>query len=106
MGETTWEASGAIKELRDGAYTVAVRPHHVTPVSNANNTVALSGKVLVTELSGSESSAHFQMPGADWVSLAHGVHPYEIGAHHPFYLDPTACFYFAPDGSPVAGTAL
>ncbi|UWQ99637.1 ABC transporter ATP-binding protein [Rhodobacteraceae bacterium S2214] len=103
MGDATWQAANG---LVDGTYTMAVRPHHVTPVASAQNTVALSGKVLVTELSGSESSAHFAMPGADWVSLAHGVHPYEIGEDHPFYLDPTACFYFAPDGSLVIGESV
>ena len=105
MGTARWAAHGSAQHLRDGAYVVAVRPHHVTPIASATNTVALSGKVLVTELSGSESSAHFQMADADWVSLAHGVHPYQIGADHPFYLDPTACFYFAPDGSLVSGEA-
>ncbi|MEP2784589.1 MAG: ABC transporter ATP-binding protein [Pseudoruegeria sp.] len=105
MGAASWTAENEVRGLRDGSYTVAVRPHHVTPVVNDRNSVLLTGKVLVTELSGSESSAHFQMPGADWVSLAHGVHPYEIGAEHPFYLDPTACFYFAPDGSLVTGEA-
>lgn len=104
LGEASWHA-GAASGLADGTYTIAVRPHHVTPVASAQNTVALSGTVLVTELSGSESSAHFQMPEADWVSLAHGVHPYEIGQPHPFYLDPSACFYFAPDGSLVTGGA-
>ncbi|MEO9650415.1 MAG: ABC transporter ATP-binding protein [Roseobacter sp.] len=103
MGAASWQAAGNAGELRDGPYTVAVRPHHVTPFATDHNTVALTGTVLVTELSGSESSAHFQMPGADWVSLAHGVHPYEIGADHPFFLDPAACFYFAPDGSRVTG---
>lgn len=103
MGTASWAATGPAAGLQDGTYTVAVRPHHVTPVASAKNTVPLTGQVLVTELSGSESSAHFKMPGADWVSLAHGVHPFEIGADHPFYLDPSACFYFAPDGSPVTG---
>lgn len=103
MGDATWQTANG---LADGTYTMAVRPHHVTPVASPQNTVALSGKVLVTELSGSESSAHFAMPGADWVSLAHGVHPYEIGEDHPFYLDPSACFYFAPDGSLVTGESV
>jgi glycerol transport system ATP-binding protein len=101
MGDLSWSAAGAAAGLKDGPYTLAVRPHHVTPVETAAHTVALSGRVLVTELSGSESSAHFQMEQADWVSLSHGVHPYQIGAAHPFYLDPSACFYFAPDGSLV-----
>ena len=81
----SWALNGAAADLQDGAYTVAIRPHHVTPVSITDG-VALSGKVLVTELSGSESSAHFQMGSDAWVSLAHGVHPYEIGEDHAFYI--------------------
>ncbi|MEP3346599.1 MAG: ABC transporter ATP-binding protein [Litoreibacter sp.] len=105
MGDVSWTATGAPASLQDGSYQVAVRPHFVTPYSTAKNSVALSGEVLVTELSGSESSAHFRMPHSDWVSLSHGVHPYEIGQDHPFYLDPSACFYFAPDGARATGEA-
>lgn len=106
MGETSWAATGTSASLADGSYQVAVRPHNVTPFSTTTNTVPLVGEVLVTELSGSESSAHFRMTDSDWVSLSHGVHPYEIGQQHPFYLDPTACFYFAPDGARVTGEAV
>lgn len=103
--DASWQAQGAIADLADGAYTLAVRPHHVAPVKSDRHSVDLTGKVLVTELSGSESSAHFQMRSADWVSLAHGVHPFEIGENHAFHLDPTACFYFAPTGElAVSGT--
>ncbi|MEJ8561299.1 ABC transporter ATP-binding protein [Yoonia sp. GPGPB17] len=106
MGDATWTAKGPANALSDGDYVVAVRPHHVTPTPSNTHTVSLSGHVLVTELSGSESSAHFRLPVGDWVSLSHGVHPYEVGADHPFYLDPSACFYFAPDGATVAGAAI
>ena len=105
MGQAAWDTSGAAHSLSDGDYVIAIRPHHVTPVQTATNTVPLSGTVLVTELSGSESSAHFQMGDVAWVSLSHGVHPYEVGEDHPFFLDPTACFYFAPDGSPALAEA-
>ena len=97
----SWSASGAAAGLADGTYTLAVRPHHVSPISGAG-TVPLRGEVLVTELSGSESSAHFRLGTDSWVSLAHGVHPYRIGEAHDFHLDPNACFYFAPDGRLVA----
>ena len=100
-----WDAAGAIGSLSDGDYTIAIRPHHVAPVASDRHTVSLTGRVLVTELSGSESSAHFQMASADWVSLAHGVHPFEVGEDHEFFLDPSACFYFAPDGQLVSGGA-
>lgn len=106
MGDATWPAKGAAAGLSDGDYVVAIRPHHVVPTPSDRHTVPLSGQVLVTELSGSESSAHFRLAVGDWVSLSHGVHPYEVGADHPFYLDPSACFYFAPDGATVAGAAI
>lgn len=98
----TWTLHGDAAGLADGPYTVAIRPHHVTPVQGGAQDVAVDGTVLVTELSGSESSAHFQMGQAGWVSLAHGVHPYEIGETHRFYMDPRNAFYFAPDGRLVA----
>ena len=100
--ETSWELSGDAAALRDGIYQVAVRPNHVAPVKTQTACVPLTGTVLVTELSGSDSSAHFSIGEDVWVSLAHGVHSYEIGAAHPFYLDPSKCFYFAADGQRVA----
>lgn len=99
---TSWTLSGAAADLADGPYTVAIRPHHVTPVSHSTGDVAIDGTVLVTELSGSESSAHFEMGGDGWVSLAHGVHPYKVGETHRFYMDPAHAFYFAPDGRLVS----
>ncbi|MBM2578027.1 ABC transporter ATP-binding protein [Jannaschia sp. Os4] len=95
MGSATWAAARA-----DGDYTFAIRPHHVLPQPMANG-VALEGTVAVTELSGSESSAHFDLDGRPWVSLAHGVHPYRVGEPHTFHMDPADGFWFGPDGAPV-----
>ncbi|MCV6594330.1 MAG: ABC transporter ATP-binding protein, partial [Silicimonas sp.] len=72
----SWTLSGPAADLKDGAYTLAIRPHHVLPTQKGESDVALSGVVQVTELSGSESSAHFLMGDNGWVSLSHGVHPY------------------------------
>ncbi|QGX97584.1 ABC transporter ATP-binding protein [Roseovarius faecimaris] len=97
----SWDMRGAPANLPDGVYTVAIRPHHVTPYATTEADVSMQGTVLVTELSGSESSAHFQMGDVAWVSLAHGVHPYEVGEDHQFYMDVDKAFYFGPDGSLV-----
>ncbi len=99
---TRWPLTGDALGLADGDYTVAVRPVHVTPTDQLDSAVPLTGRVQVTELSGSNSSAHFQLGGGNWVSLSHGVHPYRIGEDHTFYMDPSKCFYFAPDGKRVA----
>ena len=94
----SWGVSGVAAGLADGEYTVAVRPNYVLPVRSERATVPLRGRVAVTELSGSESSAHFTMGDINWVSLSHGTHPYEVGEEHDFYLDPSHCFYFGADG--------
>ncbi len=94
----SWDLEGQAASLPDGPYTVVIRPHHVTPVATTSNDVAIDGTVLVTELSGSESSAHFQLGEEGWVSLAHGVHPYEVGEEHRFYMNAANAFYFAPNG--------
>ena len=93
-----WGLEGAAARLPDGKYTMAVRAHRVLPMRTGNADVALNGRVIVTELSGSESSAHFQLGSNAWVSLAGGVHPYSVGENHTFYMNPCHCRYFAPDG--------
>lgn len=97
-----WTASGGAASLSDGPYTLAIRPNHVMPVESDQHSVRLDGHVQVTELSGSESSAHFDMHGQSWVSLSPGVHPYFVGEVHTFYLDPSHCFFFSPDGDLAA----
>ncbi|GAA6194390.1 ABC transporter ATP-binding protein [Phaeobacter sp. NW0010-22] len=98
----SWAMQGDAASLPDGEYTVAIRPHHVLPVRHGDDDVALNGIVQVTELSGSESSAHFQMGADGWVSLSAGVHPYKVGEDHQFFMDVQKAFYFSPDGSLVA----
>ena len=94
----SWQMQGAAAALPDGTYTLAIRPHHVSPVETDTGNVALNGIVQVTELSGSESSAHFQLGDQGWVSLAHGVHHYNVGEDHRFYMDASQAFYFGADG--------
>jgi glycerol transport system ATP-binding protein len=97
----SWALAGAAAGLVDGPYTVAVRPHHVAPAPRPG-AVRLRGRVAVTEVSGSESSAHFVLGPDTWVSQAHGVHTFAVGEEHDFWLDPAHAFYFAPDGARAA----
>ena len=84
--------------LPDGRYTIGVRPHHVHPLRANGNTVAIDGTVKVAELSGSESIIHFDAFGNDWISLSHGVHPFEAGQKAKLYADISRCFYFDETG--------
>ncbi len=91
----SWQAD---KRLADGAYTIGIRPHHVSPVRQSEKSVVIEGKIKVAELTGSESIIHFQAHDHPWVSLSHGVHPFEAGRYARFYADMTRCFYFDEDG--------
>ncbi len=98
-GEVTWKLNGPSLDLPDGHYTMAIHPHQISPFRQRESDAELRGQVLVTELTGSESSAHFQFAGNIWVSLASGIHPYSVGEPHNFYLNPANCYFFTPDGN-------
>jgi glycerol transport system ATP-binding protein len=82
-----WDAEGARVGLPDGNYMMGIRPHHVTPRGIGPGTVELEGKVLITELSGSESVVHFDIDGQTWISQSHGIHPFEIGSAARFCME-------------------
>ncbi|MBY8974950.1 ABC transporter ATP-binding protein [Rhodobacteraceae bacterium NNCM2] len=92
-----WPAHGAIAGAPDGAYLMGVRPHYVSPTP-IQNAVEITGKVQITELSGSESTAHFEIGGRSWVAQSAGVHPYRVGELHQFFIDTGGCLYFGADG--------
>jgi glycerol transport system ATP-binding protein len=87
----------------DGPYTIAIRPHHITPAAHDGGAGLVEGRVLVTELSGSESVIHFDLDGRTWVSQSHGIHPFAVGSTARLYVDVDRSFFFGPDNSLVAG---
>ena len=92
-----WTAEGAAASLSDGDYVIGIRPHHVTPAPTHDGAVKVEGRVLVTELSGSESVIHFDLDGHVWVSQSHGVHAMNVGDHAAFYVDVRQCLVFDQD---------
>ena len=102
-GSISWEARGAAATLEDGEYVAGLRPYHVTPVSGGDDAVAVKARVLVTELSGSESIVHLAVGDHTWVSQSHGVHALGVGAEAAMFVQTDRFLYFHPDGARVAG---
>jgi glycerol transport system ATP-binding protein len=102
LDRVRWPAAGAAAAMPDGRYTLALRPHFVTPRRSGEAQVPLPGVVQITELSGSESVAHFSVGETTWVAQSNGVHPYRLGQPHEFFLDVAHGLYFDPDGRRVA----
>ena len=103
--KVTWRSPKVARAVPDGNYTIGIRPHHITPASAAKDTSAIEGRVLVTELSGSESVIHFDMNGQTWVSQSHGIHPFEVGSTARLFVDVEQSFFFGGDNRLVGGAA-
>jgi glycerol transport system ATP-binding protein len=97
-----WPTGTRLRALPDGAYTIGLRPHHVLPAPGPGTGVSVECKVLIAEITGSESIVHFDLGGLTWVSLSHGVRAFQVGEVARFELDVARCFYFTPDGTRVA----
>ncbi|HET9978546.1 MAG TPA: ABC transporter ATP-binding protein [Burkholderiaceae bacterium] len=91
-----WDAPAALRALPDAELTVALRPHHVRPAGGTG--VPVRGRVLISEISGSESVLHFALAGGTWVSQAQGVRSHAVGDEVPFVLDVAQCLYFDAAG--------
>ena len=99
---TSWDAQDAYLALADGPYEFGVRPHHVHPADDGSDGALVEGTVLVSEISGSESTVHFDLNGRPWVSLAHGVHTFRVGQTARFQIDVDHSMLFSKQGDLVA----
>ena len=88
---TTWKTN---KRIKDGSYTIGIRPHNVTVEKTSTNSVEIKGKVMISELSGSESLIHFKYGQSNWVSLSSGSHKINIGDEMKLYMNVDECLFF------------
>jgi len=99
--QTFWPLSEKQKSLPDGNLTMAVRAHHVRPGKNDKSGVRICGRIIVTELSGSESVAHFDLDGVTWISQSRGVHNFAVGSEADFCIDINGCMFFDNDDNRI-----
>ena len=95
-------ASGAFEGLSDGDYIAGFRPNHLELEKPGAEALEFSGKLRVTEITGSETFVHLDHQGDNWVGLIHGVRNLKIGMALSVYLDPSHVYIFAQDGTSVA----
>ncbi|MGC1494495.1 MAG: ABC transporter ATP-binding protein [Sulfitobacter sp.] len=94
--------SGAFTDLPDGDYLAGFRPNHLELSKQSAEALEFTGKLSVTEITGSETFIHLNHHGENWVGLVHGVKNLKIGAALNVYLDPSHVYIFAQDGTSVA----
>ncbi len=84
--------------LADGDYLLGFRAHHLHLRRPDAGAVALSARVMVAEISGSETFVHVNFDGHSWVALAHGVHELTVGEFVELHVEPHRFFVFDRDG--------
>jgi glycerol transport system ATP-binding protein len=91
-------AAGPFQALADGPCKLAFRAHHLALRSGAPGAIKLAGQVSVSEITGSESFVHIDVPPHRFVALATGVHRLEPGTNIDTFLDPRHLFAFDSAG--------
>ncbi len=97
-----WPAGRAAKLIPDGDYTIGIRPHNIATTGHGKAVGAIDGRVLVTELSGSESVIHCDVAGRTWISQSHGIHPFKVGATAKLYVDIDQSLFFGSNNEFIA----
>jgi len=94
---------GEIAGIPDANYTIAFQPHHLSLSRPNAQAVAVQAKVLVTEITGSESFVHLAFADARWVMLAHGILKFEPDQMVEVFIDPRHIMVFDGHGNAVGG---
>lgn len=94
--------TGQFGSLADGRYIAGFRPNHVEIASRNERAIVFDTKLMVTELTGSETFVHLDHEGDKWVGVIHGVHSLKLGAPLKAYIDPCHIYIFNEDGALVA----
>ncbi len=81
-------------KIKDGNYKIGIRPHNITTYKEGSNIVEINGKVLISELSGSESLIHFTNGNLNWVSLSNGIQQKNIGENTKLFMNVDEFLYF------------
>ncbi|MCV6586940.1 MAG: ABC transporter ATP-binding protein [Marinibacterium sp.] len=95
-------ATGPMADLADGRYIAGFRPNHVEIRAQSPQAMEFETRLVVTELTGSETFVHLDHHGEKWVGLVHGVHDLDLGAALRVYIDPSHVYIFGENGDLVA----
>lgn len=94
----TWRVEEEAQGLADGTYTLGIRPNHLTLQPGKAESVRLEAQVLLTEITGSESTVHARVDGQTWISLCRGIHTLVNGQTIDVYLNTKQFYLFDQSG--------
>jgi glycerol transport system ATP-binding protein len=84
--------------IADDSYTIGFQPHHLSTKRPSAEAAGVTGKVSVTEITGSESFVHLSFADARWVMLAPGIKTYDPDEAVEVFIDPRHLMVFDAEG--------
>jgi glycerol transport system ATP-binding protein len=82
------------QSVPEGRFTLGFRPHHLRMSSAGGEEIRLSGEVLITEISGSESFIHMKSGDHTWVAHTQGIHHFSPGDPIEMFVSSAQCLLF------------
>ena len=92
--------------LAPGAARLGFRAEHLGIGPPPSGAVAFDGRVVLSEITGSESYVHVEAAGQTWVALLPGVADRAPGDPVPLYVDPANVMAFDADGRVVRSARM
>ena len=96
------KAAGEIANSSDGDYKVGFRAHHLELSKGKSEKISFETKLLVTELTGSDTFIHLDVMNDRWIGLVPGLRSYDVGQPLKVWLDVEHIYYFDKNGDLVA----
>lgn len=96
------KAGDGMGSLPDGDYRAGFRAHHLQIGDGSPDMVTFEAKLIVTELTGSDTFVHIDAGGERWIGLVPGLQSFETGQDLQIGLDPREIFYFDANEKLVA----
>ncbi len=91
-----------LRDMPDGPCLLGVRPNHVLTTRSEASDIEINSRVDLAEISGSDTSIHFEHGGSSWVSRQNGVHPLDVDEQIRMYIEPHRVFAFSTTGALMA----
>ncbi|OQM76995.1 ABC transporter ATP-binding protein [Manganibacter manganicus] len=92
--------------IADATYTIGFQPHHLAFEQPNAAAVPVRAKIIMTEITGSESFIHLSFADVRWVMLAHGIHELKADDEIEVFVDPRHMMVFDAKGLAVEAPKL
>ncbi|MEM7702650.1 MAG: ABC transporter ATP-binding protein [Pseudomonadota bacterium] len=97
---------GAFQPSPGGACRAGLRAHHLKVDEIEPGDITFDAKVIVTELTGSETFVHCETMGERWIALVSGFREFEVGQTLQLGARPSDFFVFDSDGQSINAAPL